>query len=309
MRRFWICLIGMILHIAHAATAMSDGLFWNASGSGIVQANLDGSNVSTFRSEAVHGVAVDPKQRRIYWNNPVENTLRLARLDGSNVQTIASNVGTGDIALDLLNGKIYWNASGGGIVSSNLDGSGVSTICSEAVAGVVVDPFQGRIYWNNPVENALRWARLDGSDVQTIASNVGTGDIALDLLHGKIYWNASGGGIIQSNLDGSGITTFRLEAVHGLAVDPFHDRIYWNNPVENTLRWARLDGSNVQTLAANVGTGAMALNVAFVPEPLGLMVLGLPFSLLARQKRSGANVRQGISSLLPPDVPQKPGSR
>jgi len=271
-RRF--CLLVLILPLAQTAAALANQVFWNASGSGIVQSNLDGSNVSTFRFEAVHGVAVDPNQGRIYWNNPVENSLRWARLDGSDVQTIANNVGTGDISLDLLNGKIYWNANGSGIVSSNLDGSGVGTFRLEAVAGVAVDAFHDRIYWNNPVENTLRWARLDGSDVQTIANNVGTGDIALDLLNGKIYWNANGSGIVRSDLDGSNLGTFQLEAVHGLAIDPIHDRIYWNNPVENTLRWARLDGSDVQTLANNVGSGAMALDVAFVPEP-GTIFVGV----------------------------------
>jgi len=178
--------------------------------------------------------------------------------------------------------QIYWNSSGGGIVRANLDGTGVESFVSDYVHGVAVDPVNGHVYWNNPVMNTLRWAKLDGTGIQTLVTGVGTGDIALDLIHSKVYWNSSGGQIVRANLDGTGVESFVSDYVHGVAVDPVNGHVYWNNPVMNTLRWAKLDGTGIQTLATGVGTGAMSL-----PEPATLSLLALGgLAMMARRKKN-----------------------
>ena len=160
---------------------------------------------------------------------------------------------------------------------------------SESAHGIAVDPINERLYWNNPGTNALRWANLDGSDAETIVTNAGSGDISLDLLNGKIYWNASGSPIRRANLDGSAVETIVSESVHGVAVDAINERLYWNNPGTNALRWANLDGMDAETIVTNAGSGAIALDNAYVPEPGSLVIFafGSLAAVLRRRKRTG----------------------
>ena len=162
-----------------------------------------------------------------------------------------------------LSASIYWNSSGGGIVRSNLDGTGVETVVYDSVHGIAVDPIHNRLYWNNPVERTMNWSRLNGSDIETINPSSGIGDMTLDLINEKIYWNSSGGGI----------------------VDPIHDRLYWNNPVDRVMKWSRLDGSETQIITIGTGSGAMALDYVYIPEPATLSLLAIGGLLMRRKKQ------------------------
>jgi|GEM_PF-5911018 len=285
MKTIRISIIVLSQLIFFSISADAAQIYWNASGGSIQRANLDGSGWETVVEDSVHGIAVDSIHGRLYWNNPVDVTMRWAKLDGTDIQTIATGTGSGDITLDLIHDKIYWNASGGSIQRANLDGSGRETVIEDYVAGIAVDPIHGRLYWNNPFDiPTLRWAKLDGTDIQTIATGTGSGDISLDLIHDKIYWNASGGSIDRANLDGSGWETVIEDHVHGIVVDPINDRIYWNNPVDVTMRWARLDGTDIQTIATGTGSGAMALDALYIPEPASLVLFVLGGITLRRKK-------------------------
>ena len=64
---FVICLFPCIL---------SASIYWNYSGGSIQRSNLDGTGMETIVEDSVHGVAVDPVNGRLYWNNPVENAMK-----------------------------------------------------------------------------------------------------------------------------------------------------------------------------------------------------------------------------------------
>ena len=84
-------------------------------------------------------------------------------------------------------------------------------------------------------------------------------DIAVDELHGKLYWaeimEGPGGqpaGVWRANLDGSGVqqvvsglTAYAAEALQ-IALDPIGNKLYWTKGYE--LWWANLDGTLPQAV-------------------------------------------------------------
>ena len=98
--------------------------------SGIVRANLDGSQRETIVSEPEGCVrAIDASQGKIYWEG--RGGIQRANLDGSQRETLFLKTRTGDIAIDEGGGKIYWTDDFDDVIRrANLDGSQ-----SESIAG------------------------------------------------------------------------------------------------------------------------------------------------------------------------------
>ncbi len=149
-----------------------------------------------------------PPARRIYWTDPGgaaidSDGIKRGYSDGSEIQTVASGLEEPrGIALDLVNQRMYWAEPGSlAIKVANLNGNGspqnvVAT--GNASGGVALDVANGKIYWTDAdnfqighggLSGQIRRANLDGSDSETIVSNlVHPAGIAVDRVHGKIYW-------------------------------------------------------------------------------------------------------------------------
>jgi hypothetical protein len=72
--------------------------------------------------------------------------------------------------------------------------------------------------------------------------------LALDTIHGKLYWGSEDG-IARANLDGSNVETVLTLGRFGvgsLAVDPIGSKVYWSR--DFGIYRADLDGSNVETI-------------------------------------------------------------
>jgi hypothetical protein len=108
-----------------------------------------------------------------------------------------------------------------------------------------------------------------------ILSGWGEGDMALDLLRGKIYWNSSGGGIARANLNGSGAELLTTIHAFGVAVDPVGEHLFWNSSTSGGLWSANLDGTGAQLILSGWGEGDMALDTVYIPEPATLLLLVL----------------------------------
>ncbi len=168
-----------------------------------------------------------PQQSKVYW--AVLNRIQRANLDGSNVEDVVTGL-SGDVrgvAVDATNRKLYW-ALPNRIQRADLDGSNVETVVAglrnSDPTGVAVDARNGWIYWSDIAGNGttgderIQRARLNGSNRQTLVSfddgNPGNpGDIALDLNNRKMYWantNPFTSKVQRANLDGSQLET--LEA-------------------------------------------------------------------------------------------------
>jgi sugar lactone lactonase YvrE len=175
-------------------------VYWYASTgwlepAGLKRSNLDGTETEDLYDSAaeVPAVVVAPGIGKVYWANPVTSTIQRANLDGTNVETVASasGVGSGGLAVDPVDGKLYWS-SGVAVQRADLDGSAVETVVtpssSGSVAGIAVDPRRRKLYlghneWSGGSKRLMR-VDLSGSNLETIAGfgvNAEIRGVALDL--------------------------------------------------------------------------------------------------------------------------------
>src|SRR5690606_18345743 len=179
----------------------------------ILRSDSDGQNVETLFSglNSVHGLAVDPYQGFLYWNDYVGGTLQRSDLDGSNpVALITGLRNPRDLEIDFGNGRLYW-----------LSG----------------DPTGFYI----PAEDVyLMSANLDGSDMVTVTAALGnTYDFVLDGEAGAIYWHSGAEGAVsihRAELDPAGASLSNivdlysgLPYVSGLFVDLDDNQLYWTD--------------------------------------------------------------------------------
>jgi len=111
-------------------------MYWTTSLSStsgeILRANIDGGMVETLVTgvDKPARIAVDVHGGKIYWTDFVVDVVRRSDLDGTNVEdlfVVGANLNPDGIALDLLEGKVYWGQSTTTnrekIMRMNLDGS------------------------------------------------------------------------------------------------------------------------------------------------------------------------------------------
>ena len=238
-------------------------------------ADLDGSNGQILVSDImvtgergpVGSVYLDMPDGKVYWvsldvvvSSPVDATFRhriqRANLDGSSAeilltfehphslgrpsQAFVGQPKLAGLALDTINGKMYWAWSGpvdNKIQRANLDGSNVENLYvgtffetdegtgdADSMKGIDLDIAAGKMYWtsrcSSPVAgwcqklgyglSRIRRANLDGSNVETLVSRMSVvpsniNISRVDLADGKMYWLRWSGPvhIERADLDGS----------------------------------------------------------------------------------------------------------
>ncbi len=207
-------------------------------------------------------------QSKMYWTDTHSNTIQRANLDGSSVETVVNGVTASlDMAIDQINGKIYWVdigqfVSGFGdevIRRANLDGTGVETILTTADGlrapwAIEVDPNGGKVYWADGNTQKIYRADLNGQNIELIVDipkfrspdfGSGTavqqitefgnvGGLALDIANNQLYWtDYFGGDIHRTSMDGAvDITQIErlvsgLTTPRGIVLDDVDGRMYW----------------------------------------------------------------------------------
>ena len=142
--------------------------------------------------------------------------VQCANLDGSAVEDLITGLNEpGDIAVDVVNGKMYWADLGAGkIQRANLDGSAVEDLITELgnPYGIALDVSGGKMYWTDIGTSKIQRANLDGSEAEDLVTGLGNlYGIALDVLDGKMYWtNFDTGTIQRANLNGTDVQDFIL---------------------------------------------------------------------------------------------------
>ena len=105
-----------------------------------------------------------------------------------------------------------------------------------------------KMYWTT--DGRIQRANLDGTQVETLfTGEQATGEeLALDLAGGKMYWTNNDRGIYRANLDSSQVEALVSEEdIDGFALDPVGNKMYWIGEPDDTIRWANLDGTQVET--------------------------------------------------------------
>ena len=126
-----------ITHIAVDAEGAK--LYWADSIGRIRRVNLDGTSIETpltgwksNRSLGVGGIAI--ADGKIYWTEQrnssiVGGIIYRANLNGTNLETLATPQGTPTgVAVDTVNGKVYWANSHGGIQRTDINGGEIENV-------------------------------------------------------------------------------------------------------------------------------------------------------------------------------------
>jgi low density lipoprotein receptor-related protein 5/6 len=196
-------------------------IYWcDVNGYAIRRSNLDGSEIEDLITDGLEWprtIALDVDLGRFYWGDQLTAEIRTAMLDGSNDDLVRSTEFHAGLAIDRVNGKVYWTTSildvEGDILRSNLDGSGVEVVVTGEgkPAGLALDIERGKMYWTDYVLDVIRRSDLDGSNIEEIyavGSNRNPRCIALDLGERKVYWGqdvdvfGNTGKIMRMDFDG-----------------------------------------------------------------------------------------------------------
>ena len=212
----------------------------------------------TFTIEEAPAATTGPGSAKIYWANGEK--IQRADGDGFNVEEVVSSGSPRELAVDVLEGKIYWTDQGTRkIRRADLDGSNAEDIVSTGLispVGIALDPGRGKIYWTDAGSNKIQRANLDGSQVENLVS-IGLHSpegLALDVAAGKLYWSDFGTDKIQrANLNGSQVedlVSTGLSSPAGLALDAAAGKLYWSDFGTDKIQRANLDGSNIEDIVA-----------------------------------------------------------
>ena len=112
-----------------------------------------------------------------------------------------------DIALNPVDGRLYWTEFSGRIRRVNLDGTGLDTLIPDIGSPYGIVVAGDKVYWAEEIgeySGKIQRANLNGTNIETLATVQGlpTG-ISVDTTAGKVYWANSLGGIQRTDLNGS----------------------------------------------------------------------------------------------------------
>jgi hypothetical protein len=193
-----------------------------------------------------------------------------AGFDGSGLQTLQSEpTGFEDgLALDPVDGKMYWTDTEAGVISSaNMNGTETQIVIDDSglePLGIALDVAGGKIYWTD--SEGVKRANLNGSERQLLTKEPARGFLALDLTARRMYWAdwPSGNVKTAAMVPGPTVTNIvtKQPAPFGIAVDHAGGKVYWlqlnlskKKNENNVIRRANLSGTAVQTLVERPGAG------------------------------------------------------
>ena len=222
-------------------------------------------------SEPVEELPPPEPTLKLYW--ATREKIQRGDLDGSNIEDVL-NQAAEHIALDAVNGKLYWTHADNGIFRANLaDGTNIEQIVDEDIwsisgGGIALDIAGGKMYWTNGETNSLFGANLDGTNAEELLKVGNDGspvDIALDISGGKMYWTQWGTevSIFRANLDGANVEPLiKASEIRDVALDVSGGKMYWTNGFEG-IGMANLDGTNATSFdTPNYIMGGLTLNLS-----------------------------------------------
>jgi Low-density lipoprotein receptor repeat class B len=195
--------------------------------------------------------------------------------DGSALETLQFEP-TGfadDLALDTLDGKMYWTDTNASVIwSANLNGTDAQIVLDDfgqQPLGIALDVANGKMYWTDA--EGVKRAALDGAKPELLAKAPARGFIALDLVAQQMYWaDLASGDIKTAPMTVEPTVTnviSKQSCPFGIAVDHAGGKLYWLEleinelnekkkcKKEDAILRANLDGSDVQPLLERPGAG------------------------------------------------------
>lgn len=248
----------------------------------LYQNELNGSNRTALisdQSAAIIGMEYDQTGGKLYRveydSGTTISTIIQSATDLSNPVTIytsATNAGVYDVAVDSVNGNIYWTEYNNNRICRASTTGGAGQSCGGAFStgatpvGIAVDGRVGqqKIYYATATSKSVRKMNLDGTgdaEVLNEGSAVFIYDVAVDTTNNQIFYGFASGGPelkkIAIGASGSGSASTVVNGGGGLtgsptflAIDNVVGKIYWIGAAgDNTyVQRSDVDGSDVETL-------------------------------------------------------------
>ncbi|CAI8032996.1 Low-density lipoprotein receptor-related protein 1, partial [Geodia barretti] len=228
----------------------------------INRVSVNGSSFEILYSEQFSGgiVALDYDYRddMMYWSNINQGALSRAYLNGSNPELLynTSDPSIYDLAVDWVNGKLYWTEDTRGEVlvldlQTRLKRTLIANYDTATTRAIVVDPTTKYMYWTDWGDEArIERAGMDGTNRSILHNTnlVWPNGLTLDIPGQKIYWiDASLDTIEFSFTDGSGRTL--LDRQDDVIFHPFSltfadDFLFWSDWVQLTIFTTHRDRPN-----------------------------------------------------------------
>lgn len=231
------------------------------------------------------GLALDLRERRMYWTEGGTQKLRSATLDGQDLRDVVVKTevqeAPRDVAVDAEQRKVYWTALCCGLRRADLNGENEEVVANaEFASGVTVN--KDVLYWADWMNGRILRRSPSGLEEPIVTGLASPVDVALDAGSGMIYWSDVGHARTQrALLDGRGIQALNMSwaimNTYGMAIDASDRKLYMTD-FEKTgdftgsasdyagrIIRTNLDGSDAEVLVSEPGM-SMPYGVAVDPE-------------------------------------------
>jgi len=234
-------------------------MYWTDGRTGILRANLDGSEKEVVLESEFIGVtdlSIDPIQNKFYWIDKDRFNIVRSNLDGSNIEVVYNLAEGSHTNLNLApeTGKMYWtDTQKREMYVGNLDGSSFQLFLefdnpSLPLRFVRMDFINSKIYFFD--RSKLQRMSFDGTELENVTQpNFFETDILfsfeVDPLNGKAYWVESSvltwdNLVIQVDLNTGSKSTFFFSpnnqfAFAEIAVDPIRNKVYYEDGPNSSM--------------------------------------------------------------------------
>ncbi|CAE7704254.1 LRP5 [Symbiodinium sp. CCMP2592] len=219
------------------------------------------------------GLALDLRERRMYWTEGGTQKLRSATLDGQDLRDVVVKTevqeAPRDVAVDAEQRKVYWTALCCGLRRADLNGENEEVVANaEFASGVTVN--KDVLYWADWMNGRILRRSPSGLEEPIVTGLASPVDVALDAGSGMIYWSDVGHARTQrALLDGRGIQALNMSwaimNTYGMAIDASDRKLYMTD-FEKTgdftgsasdyagrIIRTNLDGSDAEVLVSEPG--------------------------------------------------------
>lgn len=144
----------------------------------ISRANLDGTgkeDLVTLESGGFRGIALDLKNRKMYYSAKYLKNIYKADLNGDNATVVVAGAYGFGILVDTKHDKIYFEDYMQDLFQmANLDGSNVETVDDVAtnIFGIAIDAENDKLYWSGRDSQTINQSDLDGSNKVVLKSGL-----------------------------------------------------------------------------------------------------------------------------------------